>query len=275
MPQFAPLPPDRRSRFLVLALALVLGVMAQFTARPVAAAPEPLGGPPGPWVFQEAYSDEFEGGSVDRGKWDNQVKSWGTWSWAPDNTFLEDGKLHIRMRYDPHDRDGKRIFYKSGILQTKAPPIRYGFFEARLKAAPLSPGVAAAFWSHRAERDKITEIDFVELMETLQGRKVMQMTHTFKYPGMNLPKQLSTGLHENDPFDYRKDFHVYGCAWDEREIIWYVDGKEWSREANTRFDQPLNIILSMGLRRPYTERPSPEGFPTVMEVDYVRVWQRP
>ena len=64
------------------------------------------------------------------------------------------------MEYNEHEQAGKKLHYKSGIIKSRAAPIKYGYFEARIKAAPRQPGVCPAFWVYRREPEKWTEIDF-------------------------------------------------------------------------------------------------------------------
>ncbi len=68
-------------------------------------------------------------------------------------------------------------------------------------------------------------------------------------------------------------------------ITWFIDGEEVAQKENSYWHEPMNITLSLGLRYPHIGwkgqdiKPIPgaatsEGFPTSMEVDYVRVWER-
>jgi beta-glucanase (GH16 family) len=68
-------------------------------------------------------------------------------------------------------------------------------------------------------------------------------------------------------------------------ITWFIDGKEVAKKPNKYWHEPMNITLSLGLRHPHIGwvgqdmQPIPkaatdEGFPTEMEVDWVRVWER-
>lgn len=71
------------------------------------------------------------------------------------------------------------------------------------------------------------------------------------------------------------EFHVYSLEWNSRELMWYVDGKEVARRNNEFWHQPLDVVMSVGLRPPLTTLPQTTGFPTVAQVDYVRVWSLP
>jgi len=80
-------------------------------------------------------------------------------------------------------------------------------------------------------------------------------------------------------------FHLYTIEWDASQIRWYVD-----RETNPtpvhviditpsnmeEFRKPFHIILNLAISGQFTNfaEPNPAQFPTTMQVDYVRVWQR-
>lgn len=237
---------------------------------------QPLSDPDGNWQLQNDFSDEFNDINLDIEKWNNKIKSWGTWSWKDYNVWVEDGVLKIQMEYDEHlrpvgkDRVKTTLFYKSGIIKSNAQPIKYGYFEARIKAAPFFRGVTPAFWAYNHEPDLWTEIDFVELLQSFL-RVRDHCHHVQKHPDLDAPLhrcRYSWGL-----FDPRTEFHVYATEWNEEFITWYVDGKRVNRIRNQFWHQPLDVVLSMGLRWPLTESPQSEGFPTVMQVDYVRVFK--
>ncbi|QNN22787.1 family 16 glycosylhydrolase [Planctomycetales bacterium ZRK34] len=238
--------------------------------------PKPTASVEGRWVLQQAFSDEFDGPSLDLEKWDNDVRDWGDWSWEPDNVQVAGGHLHLRMAYEPHKRNQRDIYYTSGIIRSRAEPIRYGYFEARLKGATRFPGVCPAFWTWRNEGDRWTEIDFIELTQWKTNPSIMHVnTHVFKHPKLPADKApLREGHHWTAPWNPRDDFHVYGCLWTPTKITWHIDGEVVRERENTYWDQPLDVALSFGVRAPLRRNASPEGFPTEYEVDYIRVWQR-
>ena len=236
--------------------------------------PQPASAVGQQWVLQDELSDEFNGQALDLKKWDNDVADWGVWSWEPENVWIENGLLKLRMHYKVHERQGQKLFYTSGIIKSKAPPIKYGCFEARIKAAPLYPGVCPAFWAYRTEKDLWTEIDFVELTERSRSVRLID-THSpvFRHPKLAAGTRLLEPRTWEAPWDPRDAFHVYGCEWDEAEIKWFIDGQQVASRKNEFWHQPLDVVVSLGVRSPLKEHPSPEGFPTAFEVDYVRVWK--
>ncbi|MCB1278203.1 kappa-carrageenase [Prosthecobacter sp.] len=285
---------------------LLFATLAILRADPVQSnASGPLG-QTGPWVPKPAFSDEFDGAEVDARKWTTKVASWGPWTWDEKNVVQKDGKLILRMDYEEHTRkNGQPLFYTSGIFRSKLKRT-YGYYEARIKGCSLFPGACPAFWIYsdgKATTGEVRycEIDFVELQmnELNRETKVRDTVHQID---MNLHLRLADkdgnvkwvrpgtdpALCKSAwtaPWDPRKDFHVYGCDVTPESIVWYIDGKEVARKPNQYWHLPMNLTLSLGLRHPHIGwvgqdmKPQPqaataEGFPTSMEVDYIRVWER-
>ncbi len=262
-------------------------------------------GQEGSWNLLTEFSDEFNGDQINPGKWNNNPASWGAWSWEEKNTTQKDGNLSIQMTYAPHSRNGTPLFYKSGILRSHS-QMTYGYYETRMRGCQLFPGACPAFWSY-SDGKKYTgevrycEIDFVEL----------QMHEIEKHTGKRAPVEvIDMNLHLKladekgniewkrpnshpelcankwtAPWDPRDDFHVYGCEVTPETITWYIDGKKVAEKPNTYWHEPMNLTLSLGLRHPHLGwvgqemKPNPpnateDGFPTSMEVDYVRVWKK-
>jgi beta-glucanase (GH16 family) len=262
-------------------------------------------GQTGEWTLLTDVSDEFDGRTINPRKWNNNPASWGAWTWDERNTAQGYGKLHIRMVHEPHLRNTVRMFYKSGILRSHK-QMTYGYYEARIKGCKLFPGACPAFWAYSDGKQftgevRYCEVDFVELfMNELNDET--NKRDPVNHIDMNLHLRLADGDGKERwvrpkmnpdlcahswlvPWDPRDDFHVYGCDVTPEMITWYIDGKEAASEANKYWHLPMNITLSLGLRHPHIGwvgqdiKPVPqaataEGFPTMMEVDYVRVWER-
>lgn len=271
-------------------------VLIGFFAAPVPSLgnPQPVSDPGGDWVLQPAFSDEFDGPGLDLTKWNNDVGDWGTWTWEPANVEVNGGFLYVTTQYHPPEPPETVPTYSSGIIKSREEQgIRYGYFEARIKAAPLHPGVSPAFWGYRAEGDPSdwtwwTEIDFTELSICSGFPTCVSVSrHVGAHP--DLPDPLHEAVAANVQFDPRDDFHVYGVEWNESEIQWYIDGVPLGNSicsgctppgSGTRENEwwhyPMDVIVSMGLRPPIRDDPGagdPADFPTTFEVDYLRVWK--
>jgi beta-glucanase (GH16 family) len=251
--------------FLLFILATACRLHGQETS------PPPVGQAGDRWILQSDFSDEFNDAQLDLQKWDSTCKSWGGWTWDPQNAWIRDGVLNLRMQAEA--RNGGTA-YASGIVKTKAKPILYGYFEARIKAAARFPGVCPAVWGFRPEKETWSEIDFAELTEQAQNpRMVDTNTHLFRHPSLAAGQEIHEHRTWKAPWDPRDDFHVYGCEWDETTIRWFVDGKLIQSCRNDYWHQPLDIAISLGLRAPLAKTPADTGFPTACQVDYIRTWK--
>lgn len=241
--------------------------------------PRDLAGVSGEWRLRPAFSDAFDGPGLDESKWNADHADWGEWSWDPENVRVADGRLRVRTRYEPHERDGRKLYYTSGLVVSRAEPLRYGFLAARVRAAPRHPGVSPAFWAWNHEPERWTEIDVVELLGKRDPREVSTNTHVFDHPNLDGGAELHEQHQWRAPWDPRDGFHVYACLWTPERLAWFVDGTRVRERVNEYWHQPLDVALSMGLRgslrrEPLGEHATTEGFPTAFEVDWVRVWER-
>lgn len=242
------------------------------------------------WTLVEAYSDDFNQKGIARDKWNTEPRSWGrTWSWSGANASLADGNLRLKMMYSPHKVHRRKQYYTSGILESRK-PVLYGYFEARIKGSYPQPGTCPAFWlgGHKVLQyeDNWTEIDILEAGRYAQTVKhvfrpyyVTHKVRVFQHPDAPTlsPQGRREWMHDVGgglvSWDPSAQYHVYGLEWTPRVIRTYVDGELQGTISNRWWHKPLLVILSLGLRKPYMEEPSPEGFPAVMSVDYIRVWK--
>ncbi len=278
----------------LLLFILVISAQSIFAQRPV--------GVPGNWTLNNDLTDEFRGSKIDTNKWDHDPADFGPWSWEPNNVNVNKGKLRLKIRHKNHTRAGKRLHFTSGMIRSRA-EITYGYFEAKIKAAPKHPGVSSAFWSHSIDETPITingkrigynEIDFPELTQRVNNVNVMDWNvirssdNNGRNGGNRVSVRQSTGDGITEPnFDPRARYHIYGCLWTPSKIEFYIDGKKVGKTHFNKYQKlPMRLVLSLGLREPfYKTNPNngkrsaiatpknPNGFPSTMLVDYVRTWQ--
>ena len=98
-----------------------------------------------------------------------------------------------RSRYEPHQRGGATVPYKSAIMKSTVPAgVKYGRFEARIKGASRWPGVCPAFWAWRHAVGHWTELDFVEMQESTASPKDIDFTSHVFPPTQGVP---TLGMH--------------------------------------------------------------------------------
>ncbi|CAH8284228.1 glycosyl hydrolase family 16 [Mariniflexile fucanivorans] len=265
------------------------------------------------WTIKWNASDEFNDSKPDWKKWikTGNLPNTTAWKWDnSENVKINNGIAELTMRQNPNNAPDGETYFKSGILKSYH-TFTYGYFEAKIKGTDIREGVCPSFWLYSnfdysvGEGETVYgEIDIVELQQfdwyeghqddiqdlDLNLHAVVKQNgkgdwrRPKKYPNEQLNKWRA-------PWDPTKDFHIYGCEVNEQEIIWYVDGVEVGRKPNIYWKRPMNVTLSLGLRKPFVEffnnrnnainpETSPKasaklpGMPTTMYVDYVRVWEK-
>ncbi|OEK08352.1 hypothetical protein A8C32_02565 [Flavivirga aquatica] len=276
-------------QFLIL---LIIGLSLQIYAQ------NPVG-ISGNWTLQPDFSDEFSGG-LDTAKWDHNPNDWGPWSWEPRHTKVRGGNLNLTIDWDKHTRAGKQLYFTSGIIRSRK-DIKYGYFEIKMKGNPRHPGACPAFWTYsigqstmviNGQRVKYNEIDFPEIQQRRRNVNIIDwniIRADDARPQKRTTRRVSTGGPNGAPnFDPRNAFHVYGCLWEENSIKFYIDGNlvGTADASESRFQKhKQRLVISLGLREPYYEyvnggriatetNARPSGFPSTMEVQYVRTWKR-
>lgn len=190
---------------------------------------------------------------------------------GPDFPFtVQNGVLRIEAR-----RSAKGE-WQSGLLASSDAEgagfkQRYGYFETRARF-PAGEGVWPAFWLTSRGDEKAIEVDVVEHYGHFPGRYTASL-HIWdrKTP------PLSKSVHERVPVDegtLSAGFHTYGVAIDADRIRYFFDMREvWSTATPRELEHPFTILLDLGLGAGWPIENAPN--PSVMEVDYVRVWALP
>ncbi|MGJ8694151.1 MAG: family 16 glycosylhydrolase [Thalassotalea sp.] len=242
------------------------------------------------WQLKGNRSDEFNGQALDEKKWESAPKSLvvGAWTFDQNNSYVQDGKLNIKVTQETHSRQfpdicqgGKKvdreIYYKSGAVKSFADGV-YGFYEARMKGVKIFPGLSPAFWlfsdghpySDRNIEGSVdySEIDIVELQQAdwhgpgkddADAINVMDHNLHARVIGKNgkvqwrRPKPFPEAqlLRYDAPFDPSEGFHTYAVENRKDKISWYVDGKLIGEKPNLFWHRPMHVIFSMGLRRQF------------------------
>lgn len=174
----------------------------------------------------------------------------------------------------------------------------YGKIEVGAKL-PQGQGTWPAIWMLPERNDYGTwaasgEIDILEAVnlgvrcDTCEGGIENRILGTLHFGG-----QWPANKHKGDetalpaPLD---GFHIFGIVWEKGRIVWTVDGKpyatriasEWSTSGSSDpaapFDRPFHLLLNLAVGGGLAEGRGlkgvdESGYPKIMEVDWVRVWQ--
>lgn len=255
--------------------------------------------------WELTFSDEFNGNELDKEKWitwfpytndgSDQCSFCRTHGdegqiFLDRNVILNEGMLNIIAKRESATWFDLQRDHTSGIIHSRS-PFGQGRYEIRCKFPP-GKGFWPALWTFGQIS---AEVDIME-------------------GGMQNPKRYHTSVHNwlikkmahkrnNVKTDITKDFHVYSMEWDSTYIKFFFDDKEvWTlcKYANRRGKNPRNcktrprqytlqpvfppdneklyLIVGMGVgnqNTPFTKSPDEvTKFPALMEVDYIRIYQR-
>lgn len=229
--------------------------------------------------WQLAWSDEFNGSSVDSRKWrvrDGDYMSYDLATIRKSNVSVSDGILSMRARR----QSDKGRDYTSAYLDTIGKASwTYGRFEMRARlplAQGSSQGLWPAFWL-RPDDGGVGELDIMEAVGSDTSDNKVSDTIWYDYNG-TYPKQV--GVHNVSSSTTK--WHTYAVEWDPDAIRWYVDDvltyertlatTPWLSKA---FSRPFNIRLNLQVGGSWAKSPNAAtDFSQTYDVDYVRVYQR-
>jgi len=131
-----------------------------------------------------------------------------------------------------------------------------------------------AFWLWKTtdKWPQAGEIDIYEMTDKKGKDMLLGNVHT---ACCHNGKSLEGLTMVNDPTN---TFHDYAVDWNEKRIIWYVDGREYFRHTNNGdmsrypFFTAKTIILNMAVGGFLPGPPNPSQFPKDFVIDYVRVY---
>ena len=224
--------------------------------------------------YKLAWSDEFDGESVDAAKWHTEyapkVHPLGCnnekQSYAPENAIVRDG--HLTLRAERKTRE--RMPFTSGMVASHDKFTRkYGWFEARIKV-PKGRGLWPAFWMLPQSRKWPPEIDIMEHKGRLPNRVFLTLHE--KQPGT---WQLRSTGKEWDGPDFTADFHNFAVEWEPEAMRWYVDGVERHQVTRKTPEEDFYLILNLAVGGMFDGDPDASTtFPSEMTIDWVRVHQK-
>lgn len=260
--------------------ALVLpaiATMACFSATTAQAAPA---------GWNQVWSDEFTGTTLDTTKWDpiywddpfnNEQQAY-----RPDHVTVSGGNLELTA--DDSNHGGKN--YTSGKVESKWTK-QYGRWEVRAKL-PGTQGTWPAIWllpdTGLYPWPSQGEIDIMENRGN-QPNLTSSAYHwgpDWQNRDFDYEEQQATngGQAEN----YHDEFHTYAVEWDASKLRFFVDDVHYQTISNARTGgflgtqtAPVEINLNVAVGGDFLGGEQPDGsstWPQQMLVDYVRVYER-
>jgi beta-glucanase (GH16 family) len=249
-----------------------------------------------PQGYNLIWSDEFNGPSLDGGKWRiNEPGWWGDAYNSIDSVSVAGGALKITTftRWDVDGgNDPGEWEHRAAVLGTQDTQLfKYGYFEARI-SFNTSPGAYSAFWLMSPTIDENighpelagTEMDIVE-HRAVNGDGEDRTSHVYTavhWDGYGSHHQSAGALHGPFAGVDNGTWNTYALLWTPTGYTFYLDGTEiWRRDTEiSRAEQ--YIVLSTLVDDHSWAGDIPAGgygpletSTTSMEVDYVRVYHAP
>lgn len=203
-----------------------------------------------------------------------------------ENISLSKGKLLLTGRW--HETEKNSL--TSGYIKTEGNlSYQYGYAEI-LARLPKGNGVWPAFWALGTDTKAYQEIDFFEMF-TNNSSRVTAAIHKWwiglDSSGAEMRGHSSTNEKGRD-YDlpngetFNDDWHTFGCEWTPEEMRFFVDGEHYytydiSGEGQDIHHTPVYLILCLqigiaGMAKGVDET---TPMPSVYEIEYVRLYQRP
>ncbi len=152
--------------------------------------------------------------------------------------------------------------FTSGLISTQPSFAQtYGYFEMRAKL-PAGKGIWPAFWLLPTDLGWPPELD---VMENIGDPTTIYMTAHSAVADRPADKaQISPG-----------QFHVFAVAWDPKQIVWYVDGREAKRQPTPPdMNKPMYMVANVAVGGSWPGDPDASTpWPARMSIDYIRAYR--
>ncbi len=247
--------------------------------------------------FNLILDEEFDGDSLDRDIWKTSL------AWGPDTIINGEMQYFVNLfdnddvNYDPFVFTGSTLQitgiptpssdlaaannqpYLSGVLNSQDNfSFTYGYVEMNAKLASGKGLLSTFFLFNQSFEDNQPEIDILEYIGDQPGTAYQ----TYHYYDSNRSR-YGTGERHSSPtmmhdagFDLASGFHTYGVLWEKELAIWYIDGVEVGRLEGPRVsNEAMNIVVQLVLGSVWIGEPDAAAVPAVLEIDYIKAWQRP
>ena len=236
------------------------------------------------------FSDEFNAENYSQpvaDKWMRCQRYGATWNrWLSDSEeviYLEDGDLVARAIPNPDKASDPVDMITGGIKSMGRFGFTYGYVEARIYNN-LWVGNFPAFWMMPEDQSagwpSCGEIDIWEVIDTQNtSYHTIHSNWTYTLGYKDNPKSSF-----NTSCTYDR-YHTYGLEWDEKTLIWYLDGKEvgrYTKSSNSShlaqgqwpFDKHFHLILNQSVGNGAWAANADITHTYETRFDWVRVYQK-
>lgn len=242
--------------------------------------------------FTITFEEDFKG-ELDRSVWSGHYQ-YGEKTearkgsfWNQYMAYTENGSLVIPVKYLEQGMGEEGAgWYSAGIDTDDDAPNgfsqKYGYFECRC-ILPKGADIWSAFWlmndgvyNEDGSGEDGTEIDIFEsdCYGDFLPNSVTSNLHIDGYGDAHKRLGAQKYLTGNNPYE---EFNTYGLEWNEKEYIFYINGRETFRTdfgGVSKNEEYLILSVEMkGENGTPSQRENVKGAEAEFVVDYVRVYQ--
>jgi beta-glucanase (GH16 family) len=239
--------------------------------------------------YNLVWADEFSGAEISQdwtfelGDGCPDLCGWGNQElefYKKENTRLQNGNLVITAK---RENAGSRAYTSSRLITKGKKSFTYGRIDIRAKL-PKGQGLWPALWMLG---ENISEVSWpkcgeIDIMEMIGGSKdnqdgtvhgTVHWDNNGSYANYGGSTELPFGI-------FNDEFHVFSIDWNEKEIVWLLDGVKYhvidiTPPGLDEFHKPFYFILNVAVGGLWPGSPDVSTvFPQEMQVDYVRVFQK-
>lgn len=259
-------------------------------------------GAPDDSSYELVWKEDFNGTELNSNDWSYQTGAWGAsevqacYKKSNNNVNVSGGNLKITALYEPNVAcgDAGTRDFTSGFIQTRNKKYwTYGYIEARMKLPGNNGSTWPAFWMSPNEAvygswPRSGEIDIFET----KGHDPSYLAANAHWGVASNNKRQAQGNFNVKTLSPNgtNDWHTYAVKWQEGRLDYYIDGQHFHTASNFNapnatthpgpFNTPFYIRINLAIGGNYLTPPHNDAhnnsskFPTTMEVDYVRVYQK-
>lgn len=152
--------------------------------------------------------------------------------------------------------------YGSGLI-TSQPSFsqKYGYFEMRA-SLPQGKGLWPAFWLLPIDLSWPPEIDVMESVG--DPSRVYVTSHSKTRQSKGIEARIAP-----------RGFHTFAVAWDAKDLVWYVDGKEVGRQPTPDdMHKPMFLLANLAIGGGWAGAPDETTrWPAKFRIDYIRAYR--
>ena len=248
--------------------------------------------------YRLVWMDDFNGTGINTNYWsahDNypdvngELQFYTSRTGVSGNINVSGSTLYITARSGEYTGQGpwmsspKTGQFTSALVETlNKKEFQYGKIEGRMKI-PSGHGLWPAFWMlgdnyFTAGFPLCGEIDIMEHAN-------VQPNYTAALHTFNRNHTIPAGgwVGATNINNYHTEFNTYGVEWTTGQISFYLNNNTFftvtkaeagNTEQDWPFDQPFWIKLNLAVGGSYGGTPSGYAFPSTMEIDWVKVYQK-